>query len=636
MGASARAGFEPAKDWLNYGQFARPIWQRVKHELESQDGQRPAGSARLPTGDPLVVGVYGEWGAGKTKLLELVHELAALDDDRELAQRALDPQAYDKELCLTVPVWFHPWKYEHEASLVVPLLMHISQALAEHLSASRSRSERLRHALSALAKDGKEVGEKISQAKGAVEGALSNAEKALGWVHGTVSNKWVRTVASVAAGTVGLGGAVEAGLKRVEEATGALLRGVDGDESDESDESDEGDNENEGDTSAGSGSKRKATSSAASQPAKRGAKASATFAVPVPTADGSHYYALHQHLRALTRITPERAAKIGQPVLRHGVRINFAVFIDDLDRCLPEKAVQVLEIIKTVFNTESFAFVVALDDEVIERGIAHRYRDYRFEGAKPEMPITGFEYLEKIVHLPFKLPQLTRAQGRAFIMHLEDHLRHMPGGKDLPRLWFAPAQSRDGDAALRRAGLGSSLDEGAKGSMLDLDLAAGDGASPAPAAGTPRAAAPAAPEPPLHPTVLVDLLLNAFAAPVPRKLARAVEFLHQWQRVMLERGIALHVPPRGSVASSGASAGAGDARIFLALGMLQLFAPELYRMLRRKPLIWHQWLSAYVGTGSQATQTTQRNADFAYIATGESLQLDVSDDLLFEWVMQGD
>ncbi len=67
------------------------------------------------------------------------------------------------------------------------------------------------------------------------------------------------------------------------------------------------------------------------------------------------------------------------------------VFVDDLDRCLPEKSVAVLELIKTVFNVESFAFVLALDDEVIERGIGHRYEDYSFGNKKSEMPITGFE-----------------------------------------------------------------------------------------------------------------------------------------------------------------------------------------------------------------------------------------------------
>jgi predicted KAP-like P-loop ATPase len=106
--------------------------------------------------------------------------------------------------------------------------------------------------------------------------------------------------------------------------------------------------------------------------------------------------------------------------------INFVVFIDDLDRCLPEKAVQTLELIKTVFNVESFAFVLALDDEVIERGIGHCYKDYELQDKKPKMPITGFEYLEKIVHLPFRLPELTREQAMDLIRIKELELQPAP------------------------------------------------------------------------------------------------------------------------------------------------------------------------------------------------------------------
>lgn len=131
---------------------------------------------------------------------------------------------------------------------------------------------------------------------------------------------------------------------------------------------------------------------------------------------------MHKLLKALTRpkldkkLLKTAGLKIADGI-EFDLRINFVVFVDDLDRCLPEKAVQMLELIKTVFNVESFAFVLALDDEVIERGIGHRYQAYQLAGKKPEMPITGFEYLEKIVHVPFRLPALTRYQAQEFVRH---------------------------------------------------------------------------------------------------------------------------------------------------------------------------------------------------------------------------
>ena len=63
--------------------------------------------------------------------------------------------------------------------------------------------------------------------------------------------------------------------------------------------------------------------------------------------------------------------------------------------------------------------MLALDEEVIERGIGHRYQAYNFAGKKPEMPITGFEYLENFVHLPFRLPALSSIDAANYIKFLK-------------------------------------------------------------------------------------------------------------------------------------------------------------------------------------------------------------------------
>jgi hypothetical protein len=102
-------------------------------------------------------------------------------------------------------------------------------------------------------------------------------------------------------------------------------------------------------------------------------------------------------------------------------RLNLLFLIDDLDRCLPEKAVEMLESIKLFLEVPGCAFVLAVDDEMIERGIMHRYRDYRFEDDDGRghdsliAPISGAEYLEKIVHLPVRVPPLLAGEIRNFI-----------------------------------------------------------------------------------------------------------------------------------------------------------------------------------------------------------------------------
>lgn len=66
----------------------------------------------------------------------------------------------------------------------------------------------------------------------------------------------------------------------------------------------------------------------------------------------------------------------------------------------------------------------------------------------------------------------------------------------------------------------------------------------------------------------------------------------------------------------------------LALCLLQLFAPDLFRLLRRRPLIWQQWLMAYLPGEHFA-------AAFAHARLPGRLDLEVSDDALFDWAARG-
>ncbi|MFH1567837.1 MAG: SUMF1/EgtB/PvdO family nonheme iron enzyme [Gemmatimonadota bacterium] len=85
---------------------------------------------------------------------------------------------------------------------------------------------------------------------------------------------------------------------------------------------------------------------------------------------------------------------------------RFVVFIDDLDRCLPEKAIEVLEAIKLFLDAERCVFVVGVERRIIERGIRVKYRSFLTDQPGEDMPISGDEYLEKIVQVPFHLPPL--------------------------------------------------------------------------------------------------------------------------------------------------------------------------------------------------------------------------------------
>jgi formylglycine-generating enzyme required for sulfatase activity len=88
------------------------------------------------------------------------------------------------------------------------------------------------------------------------------------------------------------------------------------------------------------------------------------------------------------------------------------VFVDDLDRCLPEKTIEVLEAIKLFLDVPGCVFVLALDHEAIVEAIQTRY----------EGEVKGRQYLEKIIQLPFLLPPIETENMRDFVKSLVPHL----------------------------------------------------------------------------------------------------------------------------------------------------------------------------------------------------------------------
>ena len=75
------------------------------------------------------------------------------------------------------------------------------------------------------------------------------------------------------------------------------------------------------------------------------------------------------------------------------------VFIDDLDRCDPKKAVEVLEAVKLLLELDRFIVFLALDARIITQAIEEHYGN-----VLKDAEITGYEYLDKIVQIPFSIP----------------------------------------------------------------------------------------------------------------------------------------------------------------------------------------------------------------------------------------
>lgn len=125
-----------------------------------------------------------------------------------------------------------------------------------------------------------------------------------------------------------------------------------------------------------------------------------------------------EHITSLEQFQHEFRTLVDELVIQHQKKL--IVFVDDLDRCLPEKAVEVLEAIKLFLDVKGCIFVLGIDHHVIARGVEIRYRELgkRAEGDEKRDRIEGKKYLEKIIQLPFQIPVIDREDLNDFVSSL--------------------------------------------------------------------------------------------------------------------------------------------------------------------------------------------------------------------------
>ncbi len=73
------------------------------------------------------------------------------------------------------------------------------------------------------------------------------------------------------------------------------------------------------------------------------------------------------------------------------------IFVDDLDRLQPAKAVELLEVLKLFLDCDQCVFVLAVDYEVVTSGIKQKFGNDVSEEK-------GKSFFDKIIQLPFKMP----------------------------------------------------------------------------------------------------------------------------------------------------------------------------------------------------------------------------------------
>lgn len=99
-----------------------------------------------------------------------------------------------------------------------------------------------------------------------------------------------------------------------------------------------------------------------------------------------------------------------------GGKWPLVVFIDDLDRCSPAKAVEVIEAINLFLDAKHCVFVIGMDATAVARSIETKYKDLKGVYSDDQAGLTlGERFLEKIIQISFHIPPPHRTQIKRFI-----------------------------------------------------------------------------------------------------------------------------------------------------------------------------------------------------------------------------
>jgi predicted KAP-like P-loop ATPase len=93
-----------------------------------------------------------------------------------------------------------------------------------------------------------------------------------------------------------------------------------------------------------------------------------------------------------------------------GLDKQLVVFVDNLDRCLPQNAIRCLEAMRLFMSMPNTAFIVAADVDMIRNAVADQ-----FKGAS-EKHVT--DYLDKLIQFPVHVPRLGMREVLSFLCML--------------------------------------------------------------------------------------------------------------------------------------------------------------------------------------------------------------------------
>ena len=101
----------------------------------------------------------------------------------------------------------------------------------------------------------------------------------------------------------------------------------------------------------------------------------------------------------IVQLKEEISSIIEQVLKEYPSKKGFTFYIDDLDRIDPPVAVEILELLKNIFDLEHCVFILAIDYDVVIKGLKPKFGELT---EKNEREFRSF--FDKIIQLPFSMP----------------------------------------------------------------------------------------------------------------------------------------------------------------------------------------------------------------------------------------
>ncbi len=219
------------------------------------------------------IGIYGEWGTGKTTLMKAIEKKLVGDEEFQKEQKIL-------------PIWFNAWKYEHEDNLATFFLLRTIAYAMENHEKFYPVSQLIFKGLTLFGKNlAQELSMSIISKQGETDSSLDEKMKC---VHRLYKDSVYFD-----------------GLERIK-----------------------------------------------------------------------------NEMKRIRESDPDKEYRV-------------VIFIDDLDRCSPSKALEVLESMKLFLDIEGFVFIMGLNYKTVTTLISHAYQT---------TGVQGEDYIKKIIQIPIKIP----------------------------------------------------------------------------------------------------------------------------------------------------------------------------------------------------------------------------------------